>query len=189
MFYGVLAVNRRSLVLGLLAALAANGSLWHVLHQAEGYGLLDHPQLWLVPLALCVLVAAQLNRAHLKPGQLTAIRYTNLCLAYLASTAELFIQGVAEALWLVLVLAGLAIAGMLAGIALRVTSFLFTGCAFLIMALLTMLYHASAHLGWTWIWYAAGIGLGVAILFVFATFEHRRQRVIEGLERLRNWEA
>ncbi|MEX2544789.1 MAG: hypothetical protein WD316_06645 [Phycisphaeraceae bacterium] len=188
-FYGLLALNRRSFVLGILAAIAANGALWYVLDRAEGYGLIDHPQLWLIPLALSVLIAAQLNRAQLTAGQLAAIRYACLSLAYLASTVEMFIQGVADAPWLPLVLAGLSIAGVMLGIALRVQSFLFMGCGFLVLALLTMLYHASANLGWTWVWYAAGLALGVLILLLFAGFEHRRERIIARLDTLRRWQA
>ena len=60
--YGALAILRRSFVFGILAALAGNGGLWHALHRTDDYGFLQHPQLWLIPAALSVLVAAYLNR-------------------------------------------------------------------------------------------------------------------------------
>ena len=56
--YASLSVMRRSFGFGILAALAANGGLWYLLARAEGLGILDHPQLWLIPPSLCVLIAA-----------------------------------------------------------------------------------------------------------------------------------
>ena len=52
-------------------------------------------------------------------------------------------RGVAEAPWLPLVLAGLAIVGVLAGILLRVRALLFLGLSFLTLSLLTIIYHAT----------------------------------------------
>jgi hypothetical protein len=54
--YGATALLRRSLRYALLAALAMNVALWCLLHH-YGWEFLVHPQLWLVPLALIVLVA------------------------------------------------------------------------------------------------------------------------------------
>ena len=48
----------------MLAALAANGGLWYLLNRYEDYNFLEHPQLWLIPPALCVLAAAQINRGN-----------------------------------------------------------------------------------------------------------------------------
>ena len=118
--YAALAVTRKSMGFGLLAALAANGGLWHYLHKLGGVGLLEHPQLWLIPPALCVLAAAYLNRDRLTPSQMTTVRYITSMTIYLSSTADIFIQGVDQAPWLPLVLGAFALAGVFAGILLRV---------------------------------------------------------------------
>ena len=104
--YATLAVMRKSFGFGILAALAANGGLWYFLHRSHGYGLLEHPQLWCIPPAVCVLVAAWLNRDRLSVEQMTGIRYLTSMTIYVSSTADIFLNGVAEAPWLPLVLAG-----------------------------------------------------------------------------------
>ncbi len=116
------------------------------------------------------------------------MRYASLLVAYVASTADIFIAGVADSPWLPLALAGLSVLGVLAGIGLRARSFLQLGTAFLLVSLVTMVWHASASLGWTWLWWVAGILLGIALLALFAAFETRRHEMIGALERLRAWE-
>src|SRR5439155_11600212 len=118
LLYGILAVLRRSFVFGLLAALAGNGGLWYFLHHIEGFGLLNHPQLWIIPAALSVLAAAYLNRGQLSPKQMQSIRYVCLMLIYVSSTTDMFINGVARAPWLPVILAVLSVLGVLAGISL-----------------------------------------------------------------------
>ncbi len=186
--YAALAVLRHSLVAAISAVLAANGALWYLLHDARGLGLLEHPQLWLIPPALSVLIAAYLNRGRLERSQLTSIRYGAATVIYVSSTADIFLNGVAEAPWLPLVLAGLSIAGIFAGILWRVRSFLFLGTAFLLLALLTIIWHAAVDLEQTWLWFATGIVTGVLIIALFAVFEKKRQDVLELVEKLRQWE-
>lgn len=86
-----------------------------------------------------------------------------------------------------LVLAGLSVAGVLVGVATRVRSFLLLGTGFLCLSLLTMIWHAAAHLGWTWVWYVAGIALGAAIITVFALFEKKRSQMTALLEQVKDW--
>jgi hypothetical protein len=187
--YTALAVTRRSFGFGLLAALAANGGLWHYLHQLDGLGLFDHPQLWLIPPALCVLTAAYLNRQRLSESQMTTVRYLTSITIYTSSTADIFLNGVAQAPWLPLVLGALSLVGIFAGILLRVRAFLFLGMSFLVLAITTVIWHAAVNLDQTWIWYASGIVVGVAIIVLFAVFEKRRQDVIHLVEHLKTWEA
>ena len=109
--YASLSVLRRSFLYGVLAALAANGSLWYLLHRWEGLDITEHPQLWLIPPAPCALVAGYINRERLTPQQSAALRYASAIVIYVSSTADIFINGVAEAPWLPGVLAGLSILG------------------------------------------------------------------------------
>ena len=56
------------------AVVAGNGALWALLNQ-KSFNFLEHPQFWLIPPALSVLLAAHLNRKRLEPQVMTAIRY------------------------------------------------------------------------------------------------------------------
>jgi hypothetical protein len=187
--YAGLSIARRSFGFGVLAALAANGGLWFFLERQDGLGILEHPQLWLIPPAVCVLAAAYLNRRQLSEPQMTAVRYFSSMAIYLSSTADIFVIGVAQAPWLPLVLAGLSILGILAGIVLRVRAFLFLGTSFLALALFTIIWHAAVDRHQTWIWYASGIIAGILILATFAMFEKKRQEVLDVFERIKQWEA
>src|SRR5258708_22031185 len=112
----MLAALRRSFTFGLIAAMAANGALWSVLSGMPGWGIAQLPQVWLIPAALSVLAAAQLNRDRLTPDALRTLRYGCLLAVYVSSTADVFLNGVATAPWLPLVLAGLSVAGVLVGV-------------------------------------------------------------------------
>ena len=173
----------------MLAALAANGGLWHFLARYPGYRLFEHPQLWLIPPALCVLAAAHLNRRQLGEAALAAIRYACLTVIYVSSTSDIFIQGVAQNPSLPLVLGGLSIAGVFAGIWLRVRAFLFLGVSFLAVSLLTIIWHAAVDLQQTWLWSACGIVAGIAIIAIFAVFEKKRDSVLEAIQTLKQWKA
>jgi hypothetical protein len=188
LLYGVLSVARKSFGFGMLATLAANGGLWYFLADQERFGFFEHPQLWLIPPALCVLVAAHLNRRALSDDQQTTIRYGAASTIYIASTADIFLAGVAEAWALPLVLGGLALVGVFAGIAMRVRAFLFLGTGFLLLALMTIIYRAGVYEDQTWIFYVTGIVVGVLIITLFAVFEKKRHEVLRLLEELREWE-
>jgi hypothetical protein len=187
-FYAMLAALRRSFTFGLIAAMAANGALWSVLSGMSGWGITQHPQLWLIPAASSVLAAAQLNRDRLTPDALRTLRYGCLLVVYVSSTADVFINGVATAPWLPLVLAGLSVAGVLVGVMFRVRPFLFLGTAFLALSVVTMIYYASSQLHWTWIWYVAGIVLGAGIIVLFALFEKKRTEMLALVEGLKQWQ-
>jgi hypothetical protein len=187
--YATLAVMRKSFGFGVLAALAANSGLWFYLKQVSGLGLLEHPQLWFIPPAVCVLAAAYLNRDRLSLEQMTTIRYVTAMVIYVSSTADIFLNGVAEAPWLPLVLAGISLVGIFAGILMRVRAFLFLGTSFLVLALLTIIYHAAHDLDQTWVWSASGIVTGVLIIALFALFEKKRQEVLRLVDQLKEWES
>ncbi|MGC3965825.1 MAG: hypothetical protein QM775_00170 [Pirellulales bacterium] len=186
--YAGLAVLRKSFGFGILATLAANGGLWYFLGRQEGLGLLEHPQIWLIPPALCVLIAAHLNRRQMTAEQSTGVRYAAASVIYAASTADIFLNGVAEAPYLPLVLAALAICGMFAGIALRIRAFLYLGLTFLLLALATIIWHAGYNLDRTWIFYVVGIVTGALIIALFAVFEKKRDEVLRVVETLKHWE-
>jgi hypothetical protein len=186
--YGLLSILRRSFGFGLLAAIAGNGGLWYILHRTDDYQFLQHPQLWLIPIALSVLLAAYLNEKHLSEDQMASIRYLSLVTIYVSSTADIFINGVANSPWLPLVLGSFSLAGVFAGIIFRIRGLLLLGSVFLLLSIVTMIWYASANLGWTWLWYVAGIVTGATIIFMFAVFEKKRSEVLRLVEGLKEWE-
>ena len=81
-------------------------------------------------------------------------------------------------------LAGLSILGVLAGILLRVRAFLYLGTAFLVVALMTIIWHAAER--HTWIWWLTGIVTGALIIALFGLFEKRRDDVLRVVEELKH---
>jgi hypothetical protein len=174
-FYGMQGWMRRSPTFWAFSWLAANAGFWLLWHRLH-LEFLVHPQLWLIPSALAVLVAEYMNHDRLSRQQSDAVRYLALSLIYVSSTADVFISHVGRqiSLPLVLVLMGLSVAGILAGMLLRVRSFVYLGFSFLLVDVSIMIYHAAWDLGHTWVFWAAGIVVGFAILGLFAVFEKRR---------------
>jgi hypothetical protein len=185
--YGVVAMARRSTGWAITAALAANFGLWALLMHA-GIGFLTHPQAWIIPLGLIVLISEHINHDRLSREVSQGLRYLGISLIYVASTADLFLTGLGRSVWLPIILAVLCVAGVLAGILLRVRAFLFLGVGFLLVDILTMIWHAAVDRAHTWLWWASGIVLGAAILALFALFEKRRNDVLELLDRFRRWD-
>ena len=186
--YGLLSILRRSFGFGLLAAVAGNAGLWYMWNRTADYQFLQHPQLWLIPVALSVLIAAYLNEDRLSEDQMTGIRYLSLTTIYVASTADIFINGVANSPWLPLILGSFSLVGVFAGIMFRIRGLLLLGSIFLLLSIITMIWYASANLGWTWLWYVAGIVTGVTIIFMFAVFEKKRSEVLRVVEGLKEWD-
>ncbi|HWB10609.1 MAG TPA: hypothetical protein VG826_15370 [Pirellulales bacterium] len=174
-FYGLQGWMRRSLAFWAFSGLAANAGFWLLWHRLH-LDFLVHPQLWLIPPALAVLVAAHLNRDRLSRQQTDAVRHLALSMIYVSSTADVFISHVGRqiSLPLVLVLMGLSVTGILAGMLLRVRSFVYLGFTFLLVDVSIMIYHAAWDLGHTWVFWATGIVVGAAIIGLFAVFEKRR---------------
>lgn len=188
--YTFVAVTKRSFAYALLAALAANLGWWALLYHLrdDGLAFLVHPQLWLIPLAVILLVAEHQNRDRLGPPRSNALRYLALLLLYVSSSADMFIAGLGNSVVLPLVLAVLSVLGVLAGILLRVRAFLYLGVAFLFLVVFSMIWHAAVDQKHYWIWWASGIVLGGAILALFAVFEKRRDDMLRLMKELRHWE-
>ena len=178
--YGLLSILRRSFGFGLLAAVAGNGGLWYMFQRTADYGFFQHPQLWLVPAALSVLAAAYLNKDKLDEDQLLAVRYLSLVTIYSSSTADIFINGVANSPWLPLILGSFSLAGIFAGIIFRVRGMTPLGAVFLLLSIVTMIWYASENFGWTWLWYVFGILTGATIILTFAVFEKKKSLATKG---------
>jgi hypothetical protein len=188
LLYGLIALSRRSFGWALLGALATNAGLWALLshHQVPAA---VHPQAWAIPLALIILVSEHVNRSRLRDDVAAGLRYLGISMIYVSSAADLFIAGIGQSLWLPVILAVLCLAGVVAGVVLRVRAFLYLGIGFLFLDVFSMIWHAAVDRHQTWVWYASGIVLGALILAVFAVLEKRRNDVRELVGRLREWNA
>jgi hypothetical protein len=191
LLYLFLCITRKSVVSGVLAAVAGNAALW-AFWQESSWTFPNRPQLWMIPPALSVLLAAQINRRRLSANQLTAIRYACATIIYMSSTGEMFMQmitpsGQADMLR-PMILASLSVAGIMAGIMLRIRAFLYLGASFLFLSIITMVWHASRIVQHTWPWWVFGIGLGLMILVMFGIFEKKRSELTELIDRMRQWE-
>jgi hypothetical protein len=186
-FYGLMAAMRRSALLGVLAGVAANVGLWVFWHRLD-LGILVHPQLWLIPPALAALLAQYFSRGRLRAEQASALRYVSLGVIYVSSSADMFIAGIGNSVLLPLVLLSLSVLGVLAGMALRIRSFLYLGVTFLLVVIAALLKHVTIDLHQTWVlWLSVGT-LGAAILALFAVFEKRRTNLLGTMERFRTWQ-
>jgi len=186
-FYGMMAQMRRSVGCGAAGILSATIGVWVLWARLE-INIAEHPQLWLIPPALAVLVAEYLNRDRLTAAQSTAFRYLALGVIYVSSTADMFIAGIGEDWRLPLVLMLLSVAGILAGFLLRVQSFLLLGFVFLVVDLATMVGYAAFGLKQMWLLWACFIAVGAGIIALFGVIERRRQVVLEALEQFRRWQ-
>jgi hypothetical protein len=185
-FYAYMAVVRRSFGLAVLSLLSGNLGLWVLLHRF-GLGFVEHPQLWLIPAALALLVAEQLDRRRLTDGQRTAIHYLALGTIYIASSAEYW-RAMGQSFWLPLATIVLALLGVLLGILLRVQSFLYLGFTCLVVVILRLVYFASFERGQMWVLWTCCIALGAAIIALFAVFEKRRNDILAAVEQFKQWE-
>lgn len=185
--YSLAALSRKSFGWALLAALATNAGMWALLAHNEVAAAV-HPQVWVIPLALIVLVSEHIHRGRLEPRVSAGLRYLGIGMIYLSSSADMFIADVGQSLWLPIVLAAFCVAGIFAGILLRVQAFLFLGIGFLVLDIFAMIWHAAVDRSQTWVWYVSGIALGIAILALFALFEKRRNEVLGVVDRIRTWD-
>ena len=186
--YLMISYTHSSMLFGLGAILFGNLALWLFYDKFDGFSFLDHPQLWLIPPAVSVLVAAQLSKARLTSSQLALIRYICATTIYLSSTSEIFINGLGIKLWPPMVLAVLSLGGIFAGMLLQVRAYLYLGALFLLMAMVTMVSHAHQRLEHVWPWWAFGITMGIAILVMFGLFEKRKNDLKQVVDRLQQWE-
>ena len=186
--YAIVAAARRSFWFSLIALACMNAGMWVVFSHHPQLAFFAHPQLWVIPAALCVLAAIQVHHAQLGSDEIRAARYVCLSAIYLSSTADILLNGVVAAPWLPMVLAALAIAGVLAGILWHIRPFLYLGTMFLLIAVLMMIWTAQQNLHWTWLWYVAGLAAGIGLLTLFGLFEKRHEQMTRMLQSIRQWQ-
>ncbi len=190
--YVAIAVMRKSTIAAVTAALLGNVAYWVFLKDMS-VPFYAQPQVWLVPPTLAVLAAAEFNRSRLSANQISAVRYICIMIVYLSSSGETFMKLLAPdapADWLrPLILLSLSVAGIFAGLIMRVRAFLFLGFSFLLLSMIAMVWSSTRVVAHTWPWWAFGIGMGIVILIIFGLFEKHRDRAIALAAKLKEWES
>ncbi|MGI9519793.1 MAG: hypothetical protein ACR2NP_22255 [Pirellulaceae bacterium] len=186
--YLLISYTHQSALSGAAAIVLGNLALWVFYSRFPNFSFFDHPQLWLIPPAVSVLIAGHLAAGSLSRQQLALLRYLCVAVIYISSTFEIFISGIGDQLWPPMVLAVISILGIMLGMIFQVRAYLFLGSLFLLLAMITMVAHAHQSLNHVWPWWAFGVGMGVAILVMFGLFESRKHKIKSITGELQNWD-
>ncbi|MEI8214031.1 MAG: hypothetical protein WCI02_17905, partial [Planctomycetota bacterium] len=187
--YGLLGSFRNLTLLKALSGGLLLGSFWFALHSQERLRFSEHPQLWIIPPALATLVFIERNRDRLSASVVAGARYLAVMLIYSSSTMEMMLRAFETQFWSPLLLLAFAVAGILAGIAMRIRAFLFCGGAFVLVALVGMVWHAQRAIQQVWPWWAFGIATGIALIVLIGYFEKNRAQLLATIESLKKWQS
>ncbi|NBR06318.1 MAG: hypothetical protein EBT92_11150 [Planctomycetes bacterium] len=185
--WGWVAMQRNSFFLMLASCLGMVGGFWS-LWASQGFSVFQHPQMWLVPPAIFVLILENSLRSKLHKNLSQFLRYTGLAFLYASSASDLLILGIGYSVWLPIALAFWSVMGILAGMASQTKGFLYFGMAFLIMDIFFMIWHAAVDKQQTWVWWISVIVLGGAILAMFTLFEKKKTEIKNLMTKLKSWD-
>ena len=166
-----------------------NAAWWFVLVQMPGWGFMMHPQLWLIPPAVCVLAMTHIYRDRLDSQLASGIRYASTLLIYISSSADMLLQQIGTTLAGPIILILLALVGMLLGVILRIRPFLYLGAAFVFLGVTSMVWHANRAFESTWPWWVFGIGMGIILLAGLMMLEKFKPQLQAYAKNLSTWEA
>ncbi|MDG4594945.1 MAG: hypothetical protein P9F75_04505 [Candidatus Contendobacter sp.] len=161
-----------------LGVLALNGAiyLWAPLW-AERHGLW---QFYIAPAAASVLALLHLHRRELRPNVLNGARLAALSALYAGAGLDVFLRPELSVFVLAL---GLALLGVVAGVALRIRAFLYAGVAFLVLNVAGQLirFYPEQALSRALIL----LGLGTAITVGMVLFSLKREAILRRVRVLR----
>jgi len=183
-FYGVAGYTMRWRSLGYAAAVLYNAFLW-LLWARVGWTVADHSQFYLVPVGLSAVLFAEVNRRAMGREAVTAVRAIGLVLIY-ASLAVPVWQFASLGAWLTLLLVSLA--GVFAGIGLRVQVFLWLGLVGFVLDVVYQLGRVGMeHTLAKW-----GIMLALGLLLILFVALNEKKRIVPTLrgyiDEARRWE-
>ncbi len=188
-YYVLLSRMREGWMPRVLLVVFANSAVWSLVAKNPEWSFLQHPQLWLIPPALCVLAMAQFCRNELDAKLVATIRYAATIVIYVSSTADMMLQQIGTTLWGPMILIMLALTGMLAGVVLRIRPFLYLGTVFVLLGVTSMVWHAQRSIDQVWPWWAFGITMGILILAGLMSLEKNKGKLQELAARLNSWES
>ena len=189
LYYGVISFLWKSGRARLVSIVVGNLALWVILVQTPDWGFLAHPQAWLIPPAVCVLLATHLHRKDLGTTAASSIRYATTLVIYITSTADMLIQGIGSTIWGPIVLIVLALIGAGMGVALRVRPFLYLGTTFVFIGVTSMVWHAQRQIDAVWPWWAFGITTGVLLLVGLMAIEKNKPKLRRIATTMQQWDA
>ena len=186
LFYAVMATTQRSKLCSLLS-LGTLAAAFCLLWQKMDLGLTEHVQLYGIPVGIAILLAEQIHHRELKSAVASTMRYIALTCIYLTSSAE-FLWELGQTMSLPLFLIGLSILGILAGVFLRIRSFVIVGFTSLALVLGALVYHATVDQHQIWVLALALFALGIPLLAFFMVFEKKKVQILAAANRFWNWE-
>lgn len=183
-FYGIACYAMSWKPLGYTAAVLYNAFLW-LLWGRIGWHLADHSQFFLIPVGLSAVLFAEVNRQSLGRPAVNAIRGVGLAVIYLSLVFPVW-QFASLGAWVALLL--LSLAGIFAGIGLRVQVFLWLGLAGFVLDVVYQL----GRMGLEYPLAKWAIMLVLGILLVLFVALNEKKRIVatlhEYLDRARQWE-
>jgi hypothetical protein len=135
-------------------------------------------QLYVIPAAITVLVIAHLHRQELKPQVLSSIRLTASGCILAVSSFEALYSKESSSIVLFSAVLLLSLAGIVAGIALRIKPFIYTGLAFLVMNVVLQVGMQFQHEGGI-VRAIILIGTGIVVLSIMVFFNIHRERILQ----------
>ena len=183
-FYGVACVRLQSKTVGYAAAVLYNAALW-VLWSQFGWTLVDRPQFFLVPVGLTAVLLAEVSREALGRNALNAVRGVGLTTVYLSLALPTW-QFASLGSWLTLLL--LSLAGIFAGIGLRVQTFLWLGLTTFVLDVVYQLGRVGMEN--TLAKWAIMLALGIGLVLFVALNEKKQilNKMRTYFELARGWE-
>jgi len=85
-------------------------------------------------------------------------------------------------------LVALAVLGVLAGVFLRIRSFVIVGFTSLALVIVSLIYYAGIDQQHTWVLGVSLLLLGIAIFAFFMVFEKKKPQILETFERFWSWQ-
>ncbi|WP_146519549.1 DUF2339 domain-containing protein [Stieleria varia] len=187
-YYGVVSFLWKNGFSRVATVILGNAALWILLTQTPGWGFLARPQAWLIPPAVCVLIVTHLYRKRLPAAAASSIRYVSTLVIYISSTADMLLNDIGSTLAGPIILVLLALAGMLAGVVLRVKPFLYLGAIFVFFGVTSMVWHAQTRIDAVWPWWAFGITTGMLLLAGLMAIEKNKPKLQRLATSLSTWE-
>ncbi|NNE00353.1 MAG: hypothetical protein HKN47_23795 [Pirellulaceae bacterium] len=188
-YYVLLSAIWRGALPRVAAVVLGNAALWTVLYQTASWGFLSHPQVWLIPPAVCVLAVTHLYRKQLDPMIASGIRYATTLVIYISSTADMLMQNIGTTISGPIVLVVLALMGMGLGVVLRVRPFLYLGAIFVFVGVTSMVAHAHQQIDAVWPWWVFGITTGIGLLAVLTAIEKNKPKLRQYADTLSAWDG
>ena len=185
-YYGIVSFMWKHTISRVFSIGLGNFAWWVMLTRVPGWAFLEHPQLWVIPPAFCILFVVNYYRHRMEASTVAFIRYAAVLTIYISSTADMLIQQIGLSLMGPILLILLSLAGMLAGIILRVRAFLFLGAAFVFLGTVSMVWHANQSLG-SWVWWVFGISTGVVLLIGLTLLEKYKVPLRRYADSLTDW--